>query len=134
MKRRQFTTSMAALACLSASSSLPALVAFSGSTTRETGEGLLSRQRFEARLGQRFTGTGSAETRLRLDAVDSAVSGYEKQQFHVSFSAPAGQTLPEGIYYLESNGKPQFALHMIPGEITAGRQRMIATVNLQRHA
>ncbi|NOR40749.1 MAG: hypothetical protein GQ537_06025, partial [Gammaproteobacteria bacterium] len=73
MKRRQFTTTVAALACLSVSSGLSALVAFSGSIKHGPDDSLMARQHFEARLGQQFTTTGSAETRLRLSAVNSAI-------------------------------------------------------------
>ena len=134
MKRRQFTTSIAALACLSASPGLPALIALSGSNKHGPGRSPVSRQRFEARLGQRFTATGGAETRLRLSAVNSAIMEHEQEQFHVLFNAPVGQTLPEGIYSLETNGKPEFSLHLIPGDLIDGRQQMLATVNLQQSA
>ena len=134
MKRRQFTTTVAALACLSASPGLSALVAFSGSNKHGPDDNPMARQRFEARLGQRFTTTGSAETRLRLSAVNSAIRGHEQEQFHAVFSAPTGQTLPEGIYLLEANGKPEFGLHLIPGNLIDGRQQMVATVNLQQSA
>lgn len=135
MKRRQFTTSVVALAGLSASSRLAALVAFSSSNDNGSIDGNpMARRRFEALLGQQFATTGSAETRLRLDAVNSAIRGHEQEQFHVSFSAPAGQSLPEGIYLLKGNGKPELGLHLIPGEFIDGRQQMLATVNLQQSA
>ena len=50
------------------------------------------------------------------------------------FDAPAGQELPERIYFLEINGKIEFGLHLIPGETIAGRQQMIASINLQTAA
>jgi hypothetical protein len=134
MKRRQFTTTVAALACLSANSGLAALVAFRGPNEHGPDGSLMARQRFESRLGQRFTTTGSAETRLRLNAVDSAIRGHEQEQFHVLFNAPVGQSLPEGNYFLEANGKPEFVLHLIPGDLIDGRQQMVATVNLQQSA
>jgi hypothetical protein len=136
MKRRQFTTSVAAIAGLSA---FFGTAAFTAALDLEpetgTADPLMARDRFEARLGQQFTARGSAvDTELRLNDVISAVRGHEQEQFHVLFEAPAGQELPEGIYFLEANGKTEFGLHLLPGEAIAGRQQMIATVNLQSAA
>jgi len=130
MKRRQFTTSVAALAGLSATSGATAAavrqIAGKGSDIE-----LMARQRFEQRLGQQFTVRGKIDTQLHLSAVETAVKGRGKEQFHVQFNAPHGQTLPEGIYFLQRGGKTEFGLHLIPGDTVAGRQRLIATINLQ---
>ena len=136
MKRRQFTNSVAAIAGLSALFGPKAFAALNQAP--ETGRSavpLMARDRFEAMLGQQFTTRGSADdTKLRLNDVISAVAGHEQEQFHVLFEAPAGQVLPEGIYFLEANGKTEFGLHLLPGEPIAGRQQMVATINLQAAA
>ena len=135
MKRRQFTTSVAAIAGLSALFGPKAFAAHD--QARETGSAvpLMARDRFEAMLGQQFTTRGSADdTKLRLHDVISAVRGHEQEQFHVLFEASAGQALPEGIYFLEANGKTELGLHLLPGEVIAGRQQMTATINLQSAA
>jgi len=134
MKRRQFTTSVAALAGLSATAGQAAYTVMHGRPGSDPALSLMARQRFEDRLGQRFTTTGSANTRLRLDAVYSAVKGHGQDQFHVRFSASGDQSLPEGIYLLQANGKTEFGLHLLPGEAIDGRQQMTATVNLQASA
>ena len=134
MKRRQFTTSVATLAGLSALFGQAAFAALELAAGTGVPGQLNARDRFETRLGQRFTTRGSADTKLRLNEVKSAVRGHEREQFNVLFDAPAGQALPEGIYFLETHGKTEFGLHLQPGEILAGRQKMIATINLQTAA
>jgi hypothetical protein len=134
MKRRQFTSSVATLAGLSALFGQSAFAALDlASKTGVSGQ-LNSRGRFEARLGRQFTSRGSADTKLRLDTIVDAFRGHEQEQFYVLFDTPTGQSLPEGIYFLETNGKIEFGLHLQPGETIDGRQKMIATVNLQTAA
>lgn len=135
MKRRQFTTSVAALAGLSTLLGPAAFAALDLVAETAASDQPMARERFEARLGQQFTTRGGAvETKLRLNGVQSAVRGHEQEQFHVLFDAPADQELPEGIYFLEANGKTEFGLHLMPGETINGRQRMTATINLQSAA
>ena len=135
MKRRQFTTSFAAIAGLSALCGPAAFAALDLAPETGVADHLMARNRFEAPLGQQFNTRGSlVDTKLRLNEVKSAVRGHEQEQFNVLFDAPAGQMLPEGIYFLESNGKTEFGLHLSPGETIAGRQQMIAAINLQTAA
>ena len=127
MKRRQFTTSVATIAALSALFGQAAFAALELAP-----EQLMARDRFESLLGQQFTIWGyAAETRLRITHVKSAIRGHDDEQFNVLFDAPEGQVLPEGIYILEAKGKPEFGLHLLPGGTIAGRQQMIASINLQ---
>ena len=135
MKRRQFTTSVAAIAGLSAFFGTAAFAVLDPGPEFGSADQMMARDRFEARLGQQFTIRGTAaDTKLRLKDVKSAVRGHEQEQFHVLFDAPAGQVLPEGTYFLKTNGKTEFVLHLLPGETIAGRQQMIATINLQSAA
>ena len=130
MKRRQFTTSVATIAALSALFGQAAFAAL-----KPAPEQLMARDRFESLLGQQFTIWGkAADTRLRLTSVKSAIRGHDEEQFNVLFDAPESQVLPEGIYILEASGKPEFGLHLLPGRTIAGRQQMIASINLQTAA
>ena len=132
MKRRQFTTSVAAIAGLSALFGPTAFAALDQAPETGIADTMMARDRFEARLGRQYTTRGSAvDTKLRLNAVKSFIRGHEQEQFHVQFEAPAGQVLSEGIYFLEGNGETGFDLHLLPGEAIAGRQQMIAVINLQ---
>ena len=132
MKRRQFTTSVAAITGLSALFGPTAFAALDQSPETGIADPMMARARFEARLGRQFTTRGSAvDTKLRLDAVKSFIRGHEQEQFHVLFEAPAGQVLSEGIYFLEGNGETGFDLHLLPGKTIAGRQQMVAVINLQ---
>jgi hypothetical protein len=135
MNRRQFTTSVAAIAGLSALCGPAAFAAFDLAPESGSADHLMARNHFEARLGRQFNTRGSlVETELCLNEVKSAIRGHEQEQFLVLFDAPAGQVLPEGIYFLETNGKTEFGLHLSPGETIAGRQQMIAAINLQTAA
>lgn len=135
MKRRQFTTSVVAIAGLSVLFVPTAFAAMDQSPETGIAYSTMARARFEARLGRQFTTRGSAvDTKLRLNAVKSFIRGHEKEQFHVLFEAPAGQVLSEGIYFLEGNGETGFDLHLLPGKTIAGRQQMIAVINLQTAA
>jgi hypothetical protein len=135
MKRRQFTTSVAAVAGLSSLFGPTAFAALDLAAGTGIAGPQTARERFEARVGEQFTTQGSrAETKLRLIDVKSAVHGHVQQQFHLLFDAPADQALPERIYFLETNDHTEFALHLLPGEIVAGRQQMTATINLQTAA
>jgi hypothetical protein len=130
MKRRQFTTSVATIAALSALFGQAAFAAL-----KLAPEQLMARDRFESLLGQQFTIWGNAaDTRLRLTSVKSAIRGHDEEQFNVMFDAPEGPVLPEGIYVLEAGGKTEFGLHLLPGGTMSGRQQMIASVNLQTAA
>jgi hypothetical protein len=132
MKRRQFTTSVAVFTGMSALFGRAAFAALELAPETGIAEPLMARGRFEARLGWRFAARGSgAETQLRLNTVKSSICGHEQEQFHVLFEAPAGQVLSEGIYFLEGNGETGFDLHLLPGETIAGRQQMVAVINLQ---
>ena len=135
MKRRQFTTSVAAMAGLSALFGPTAFAAPAQAPETGIADPMMARARFEARLSRQFTTRGIAvETKLRLNAVKSFIRGHEQEQFHVLFEAPAGQVLSEGIYFLEGNGETGFDLHLLPGKTIAGRQQMIAVINLQTTA
>lgn len=135
MKRRQFTTSVAAIAGLSALFGPTAFAALDQAPETGIADPMMGRARFEARLGRQFTTRGSAvDTKLRLSAVKSFIRGHEQEQFHVLFEAPAGQVLSEGIYFLEGNGETGFDLHLLPGKTIAGHQQMIAVINLQTAA
>lgn len=134
MKRRQFTASVATLAGLSTVFGQAAIAMIDQVPGTGNAEEMMARDRFETRLGQHFTIWGSNGTSLRLSDVKSAVPGHEKEQFHVRFDAPAGRVLPEGLYLLETNSKIEYFLHLMPGESIAGRQQMIATINLQKAA
>jgi len=130
MKRRQFTTSVASLATLSALFGQAAFAAL-----KLAPEPLMARARFESLLGQQFTIRGNAvDTRLRLTNVKSAIRGHDEEQFNVLFNASEGQVLPEGIYVLEAMGETEIELHLLPGGTIAGRQQMIASINLQTAA
>ena len=135
MKRREFTTSVATVTGLSALLGPTAFASIDQPGKSAATASRMARSRFEARLGQTFTSRGElVDSKLRLVDVKSAIRGHGQEQFHVWFEAPAGEELPEGIYSLESNGKSEFGLHLMPGRITASRQRMIAVINLQTAA
>ena len=135
MKRRQFTFSVATLA------GLPTLFGPLASATLgsvpQTGiaSPLMFREHFESRLGQQFIIRGDViESKLRLKDVKSAIRGHEREQFRVLFEVSEGQMLTEGLYDLEAGDKNKFWLHLLPGEPIAGRQQMIACINLQTAA
>ena len=135
MKRRQFTTAVASLATLSALYGQTAFAALDLAPKTGAADQLMSRDRFEALVGQQFTIRDNAvDTTLRLYQVKSAIRGHDKEQFNVLFDAAEGQVLPEGIYFLGLKGKAEFELHLLPGETIAGRQQMIAAINLQAEA
>ena len=131
MKRRQFAISTASLAGLSILFGPSAFAALGRASDCKFSDPLMARGHFESLKGQRFTARfGETETKLRLNTVTSAVRGYEKEQFHVLFDALPGQALPEGIYYLKANQAATLGLHLLPGELVAGQQKMVASFNL----
>jgi hypothetical protein len=135
MKRREFTTSVASVTGLSALLGPMAFASVDRLGKLTTAVSPMARSRFEARLGQTFTTRCDiVDSNLRLIDVKSAVRGRGQEQFNVWFEAPAGEKLPEGIYFLETGGKTEYGLHLMPGRTIAGRQRMIAVINLQTAA
>lgn len=132
MKRRQFTISVATLAGLPTLFGPSAFAALDSMFQCGITSPLMARERFESRLGQQFTIRGSVvESKLRLKDVKSSIRGHEREQFHVLFDVPESQVLPEGLYDLEAGDKSEFWLHLLPGEPIAGRQQMVACINLQ---
>jgi hypothetical protein len=135
MKRRQFTASLATLAGLSTLFGRAAFAAFGLASETGAGNQLMARDRFEALLGRQFMAHGNGvDSKLLLSEVKSAVRGRDQQQFHVLFDAPAGRELSEGHYFLKTGADTVFGLHLLPGDTVAGRQKMIATINLQTAA
>lgn len=130
MKRRQFTTSLANIAALSSLFG-PALFA----AGKPASAPVMARGRFERLLGQEFIIHGDdGDSRLRLIRVESAIRDHDEEQFNVMFNTREGPVLPEGIYILEANGKPEIGLHLMPGRSRTGQQNMIACINLQTAA
>lgn len=135
MKRRQFTFSVVTFAGLPTLFGPSVFAALASEPQSEVASPLMARERFEDRLGQKFKIRGGVvESKLRLKDVKSAVRGHEREQFRVVFEVPDGEVLSEGLYDLEAGDKSEFWLHLIPGEPVAGRQRMIACINLQTAA
>ena len=135
MKRRQFTFSVATLAGLPTLLGPLASAALDSVPQSKIANPLMFRKHFESRLGQQFIIRGDViESKLHLKDVKSAIRGHEREQFRVQFEVSESQTLPEGLYYLETGDKSEFWLHLLPGEPIAGRQQMIACINLQTAA
>ena len=135
MKRRQFTISFATLAGLSTLFGPSAFAALDLAPKNRIANLSMTRECFEARLGQQFAIRGGVvEARLRLIDVKSAIRGRDREQFNVLFEAPEGQLMPEGLYFLEAADKSEIRLHLFAGEPDSGRQQMTATINLQTSA
>ena len=135
MKRRQLITSVAALAGSSTIFGRAALAALDKAHEARIDNQVMARDRFEARLGRHFAARGGGiDASLRLCEVGSTVAGREQEQFNVVFDGPVNLIMPERIYLLENNGHAEYTLHLLPGEVVSGRQKMIAVINLQTAA
>ena len=131
MKRRQMTQFLALLAGGAALPALASAPVLCGSPAGESAAQNLSRDHFEAQLGQTFRIGGRSARTLRLRAIQSACCHHRAEQFHALFEAGPGAPLKEGIYVLQGRDRPLMELFMTVSDQGRSGQRLVATINLQ---
>lgn len=132
MKRRQFTQ---VFTLLSGGLALPALATVPPALrTFGAGPGTeyLSRDFFEARLGQAFQLPGEGSRTLVLKGIENC-GEHCRDQFRAVFEASAGKWLNEGIYRLERGFIERFDLFLTESVRENANQQLIAIINRQNH-
>ena len=130
MKRRQFTQF---ITLLSGGLALPALASVSPALSAlgtDRGAQYLSRDFFEARLGQVFQLVGEKPRRLILKGIENC-GEHCRDQFRVVFEATAGNRLDEGIYSLERGFIDRFDLFLTESVQGHAHQHLVAIINHQ---
>lgn len=123
MKRREFANLIALMA---GSMALPVAAG--------TGPQALSREFFEALVGNHFPLSGTKARSLILKKIEDACGSASPEQFHAVFEASEGVQLQDGTYQLECERNGRFDLYLAGSEPTGNRQRLVATVNRQTAA
>lgn len=134
MKRRQFTQT---LTLLSGGLALPALASGSSALRvlgADPGIEPLSRDFFEARIGQAFQLAGEHARMLVLKGIENSCGELCREQFRVVFEASPGNHLHEGIFRLERGYSDRFDLYLTESEQGNIHQQLVATINRQTHA
>jgi hypothetical protein len=134
MKRRQFTQTIALMACGAA---LPAYAGIPSALDLmriHAAPKDLSRDFFEARIGNVFQLRHPGSRTLLLKGVEDACGPAEREQFHAVFELSPGTRLEEGIFQLERERIGWIDLFLTESDQSRTRQQFVAIINLQTTA